>query len=204
MEAIHIYSIGHTHLDAVHSMCLSVHADLFLLVSKTTAYHSQERRGLFVATAFWTRLICAGSLWARRERPHLSHQAVRTGFGKCPERRVCDASVWIKLNSRSGSVLQILLLIFSCLRKAAWDYGRLALLMGNDRWIRILFWFVSHGNTLGLSVEPLLSPDHEASSSLCWVFMVLRRRRSTAKSSCSFVVRGMINATVAMHSSIWK
>ena len=32
-------------------------------------------------------------------------------------------------------VLQFLLLIFSCLRKAAWDYGRLALLMENDRWI---------------------------------------------------------------------
>lgn len=31
------------------------------------------------------------------------------------------------------SVLQFLLLIFSCLRKAAWDYGRLALLMENDR-----------------------------------------------------------------------
>lgn len=30
-------------------------------------------------------------------------------------------------------VLQFLLLIFSCLRKAAWDYGRLALLMENDR-----------------------------------------------------------------------
>lgn len=31
------------------------------------------------------------------------------------------------------SVSQFLLLIFSCLRKAAWDYGRLALLMENDR-----------------------------------------------------------------------
>lgn len=31
------------------------------------------------------------------------------------------------------SVFQFLLLIFSCLRKAAWDYGRLALLMENDR-----------------------------------------------------------------------
>lgn len=32
-----------------------------------------------------------------------------------------------------SSVSQFLLLIFSCLRKAAWDYGRLALLMENDR-----------------------------------------------------------------------
>jgi len=31
-------------------------------------------------------------------------------------------------------LLQFLLLIFSCLRKAAWDYGRLALLMENDRY----------------------------------------------------------------------
>lgn len=33
----------------------------------------------------------------------------------------------------SSLLLQLLLLIFSCLRKAAWDYGRLALLMDNDR-----------------------------------------------------------------------
>ena len=35
-------------------------------------------------------------------------------------------------------VLQFLLLIFSCLRKAAWDYGRLALLMENDRYSKAL------------------------------------------------------------------
>uniref|UniRef100_A0AAR2LKH6 Transmembrane protein 63C n=1 Tax=Pygocentrus nattereri TaxID=42514 RepID=A0AAR2LKH6_PYGNA len=38
-----------------------------------------------------------------------------------------------------------LLLVFSCLRKAAWDYGRLALLMENDRYLcSLLFLSVLH------------------------------------------------------------
>lgn len=37
------------------------------------------------------------------------------------------------LHFSSSIFFQLLLLIFSCLRKAAWDYGRLALLMDNDR-----------------------------------------------------------------------
>uniref|UniRef100_A0A674PI69 Transmembrane protein 63C n=1 Tax=Takifugu rubripes TaxID=31033 RepID=A0A674PI69_TAKRU len=36
-------------------------------------------------------------------------------------------------------IINFLLLIFSCLRKAAWDYGRLALLMENDRLSKMLF-----------------------------------------------------------------
>lgn len=43
--------------------------------------------------------------------------------------RPCDKT----LHHPSSLLLQLLLLIFSCLRKAAWDYGRLALLMDNDR-----------------------------------------------------------------------
>lgn len=39
--------------------------------------------------------------------------------------------VWMR--THVAVVLQFLLLIFTCLRKAAWDYGRLALLMENDR-----------------------------------------------------------------------
>lgn len=37
------------------------------------------------------------------------------------------------LHFPSSLFFQLLLLVFSCLRKAAWDYGRLALLMDNDR-----------------------------------------------------------------------
>lgn len=37
------------------------------------------------------------------------------------------------LHLSSCLFFQLLLLVFSCLRKAAWDYGRLALLMDNDR-----------------------------------------------------------------------
>lgn len=47
---------------------------------------------------------------------------------KMETQHVCDEV------SGGCPVLQFLLLIFSCLRKAAWDYGRLALLMENDRW----------------------------------------------------------------------
>lgn len=43
--------------------------------------------------------------------------------------RPCDKT----LHLSSSLFFQLLLLVFSCLRKAAWDYGRLALLMDNDR-----------------------------------------------------------------------
>uniref|UniRef100_A0AAX7T3G4 Transmembrane protein 63C n=1 Tax=Astatotilapia calliptera TaxID=8154 RepID=A0AAX7T3G4_ASTCA len=53
-----------------------------------------------------------------------SHSSVLQGlpFGGVPTVLVINVVIWM-----------FLLLIFSCLRKAAWDYGRLALLMENDR-----------------------------------------------------------------------
>uniref|UniRef100_A0AAX7UIW4 Transmembrane protein 63C n=1 Tax=Astatotilapia calliptera TaxID=8154 RepID=A0AAX7UIW4_ASTCA len=52
-----------------------------------------------------------------------SHSSVLQGlpFGGVPTVLVINVVIWM-----------FLLLIFSCLRKAAWDYGRLALLMEND------------------------------------------------------------------------
>lgn len=44
---------------------------------------------------------------------------------------LCKEQEW--LTEPLHCVLQVLLLVFSCLRKAAWDYGRLALIMDNDR-----------------------------------------------------------------------
>uniref|UniRef100_A0A8U7MTY2 Transmembrane protein 63C n=1 Tax=Corvus moneduloides TaxID=1196302 RepID=A0A8U7MTY2_CORMO len=44
-------------------------------------------------------------------------------FGGVPTVLAINFTLWL-----------LLLLVFSCLRKAAWDYGRLALLMDNDRW----------------------------------------------------------------------
>ncbi|XP_060613947.2 calcium permeable stress-gated cation channel 1 [Anolis sagrei] len=51
------------------------------------------------------------------------HSTVLQGlpFGGIPTVLILNLIVWV-----------ILLVIFSCLRKAAWDYGRLALLMDND------------------------------------------------------------------------
>lgn len=43
--------------------------------------------------------------------------------------RLCSKPLYLS----SSFFFQLLLLVFSCLRKAAWDYGRLALLMDNDR-----------------------------------------------------------------------
>uniref|UniRef100_A0A8B9S5D6 Transmembrane protein 63C n=1 Tax=Apteryx owenii TaxID=8824 RepID=A0A8B9S5D6_APTOW len=52
-----------------------------------------------------------------------SHSTVLQGlpFGGVPTVLAINFILWL-----------LLLLIFSCLRKAAWDYGRLALLMDND------------------------------------------------------------------------
>ncbi|KAJ6661257.1 hypothetical protein lerEdw1_015394 [Lerista edwardsae] len=52
-----------------------------------------------------------------------SHSSVLQGlpFGGIPTVLVLNFIIWL-----------LLLLVFSCIRKAAWDYGRLALLMDND------------------------------------------------------------------------
>ena len=50
---------------------------------------------------------------------------VRRPYGARPYGKILHLS--------SSLFFQLLLLVFSCLRKAAWDYGRLALLMDNDR-----------------------------------------------------------------------
>ncbi|CAJ0937164.1 unnamed protein product [Ranitomeya imitator] len=52
-----------------------------------------------------------------------SHSTVLQGlpFGGVPTVLAINFLVWL-----------LLLLVFSCLRKAAWDYGRLALLIDND------------------------------------------------------------------------
>ncbi|KAG8593291.1 hypothetical protein GDO81_000785 [Engystomops pustulosus] len=53
-----------------------------------------------------------------------SHSTVLQGlpFGGVPTVLAINFLVWL-----------LLILVFSCLRKAAWDYGRLALLIDNDR-----------------------------------------------------------------------
>ncbi|XP_018431172.1 PREDICTED: CSC1-like protein 2 [Nanorana parkeri] len=53
-----------------------------------------------------------------------SHSTVLQGlpFGGVPTVLAINFLAWL-----------VLLLVFSCLRKAAWDYGRLALLIDNDR-----------------------------------------------------------------------
>uniref|UniRef100_A0A7N6BDS3 Transmembrane protein 63C n=1 Tax=Anabas testudineus TaxID=64144 RepID=A0A7N6BDS3_ANATE len=65
------------------------------------------------------------------ERCYRSHSrsSVLQGlpFGGVPTVLVINVVLWM-----------FLLLIFSCLRKAAWDYGRLALLMENDRRVYVL------------------------------------------------------------------
>uniref|UniRef100_A0A8C2K5G2 Transmembrane protein 63C n=2 Tax=Cyprinus carpio TaxID=7962 RepID=A0A8C2K5G2_CYPCA len=79
---------------------------------------------------FSLSIIFLGSLMEENstaERCYRSHSrsSVLQGlpFGGVPTVLAINVVVWL-----------FLLLIFSCLRKAAWDYGRLALLMENDRY----------------------------------------------------------------------
>uniref|UniRef100_A0A671MBL3 Uncharacterized protein n=1 Tax=Sinocyclocheilus anshuiensis TaxID=1608454 RepID=A0A671MBL3_9TELE len=67
---------------------------------------------------------CENSTAERCYRSH-SRSSVLQGlpFGGVPTVLAINVVLWL-----------FLLLIFSCLRKAAWDYGRLALLMENDRY----------------------------------------------------------------------
>lgn len=60
-----------------------------------------------------------------------SHSTVLQGlpFGGVPTVLAINFILWL-----------VLLLVFSCLRKAAWDYGRLALIMDNDRYVARRRW----------------------------------------------------------------
>ncbi|KAK1158800.1 calcium permeable stress-gated cation channel 1-like isoform X1 [Acipenser oxyrinchus oxyrinchus] len=60
-----------------------------------------------------------------------SHSTVLQGlpFGGVPTVLAINFILWL-----------VLLLVFSCLRKAAWDYGRLALIMDNDRYVARRHW----------------------------------------------------------------
>ncbi|XP_051502759.1 calcium permeable stress-gated cation channel 1-like isoform X4 [Myxocyprinus asiaticus] len=72
--------------------------------------------------SFMGSLMEENSTAERCYRSH-SHSSVLQGlpFGGVPTVLAINVVLWL-----------FLLLIFSCLRKAAWDYGRLALLMEND------------------------------------------------------------------------
>ncbi|XP_073683033.1 calcium permeable stress-gated cation channel 1 [Garra rufa] len=72
--------------------------------------------------SFLSSLMEENSTAERCYRSH-SRSSVLQGlpFGGVPTVLAINVAVWL-----------FLLLIFSCLRKAAWDYGRLALLMEND------------------------------------------------------------------------
>ncbi|MGH0166322.1 UNVERIFIED_CONTAM: hypothetical protein FKN15_070240 [Acipenser sinensis] len=66
-----------------------------------------------------------------------SHSTVLQGlpFGGVPTVLAINFILWL-----------VLLLVFSCLRKAAWDYGRLALVMDNDRSLKrgLLYMILKH------------------------------------------------------------
>uniref|UniRef100_A0A8B9P3D0 Transmembrane protein 63C n=1 Tax=Apteryx owenii TaxID=8824 RepID=A0A8B9P3D0_APTOW len=79
-----------------------------------------------------------------------SHSTVLQGlpFGGVPTVLAINFILWL-----------LLLLIFSCLRKAAWDYGRLALLMDNDR----------GGSTTSTNLHPPLFLRDEEIQSKCGI-----------------------------------
>uniref|UniRef100_A0A8C7CWW0 Transmembrane protein 63C n=1 Tax=Oncorhynchus kisutch TaxID=8019 RepID=A0A8C7CWW0_ONCKI len=107
-------------------------------------------------------LICCFLLY-NSERCYRSHSrsSVLQGlpFGGVPTVLAINVVMWM-----------FLLLIFSCLRKAAWDYGRLALLMENDRYSKA-FALILHSYSVcyRVSLNPslLILPPWEDPLSLC-------------------------------------
>uniref|UniRef100_A0AAY4AFL1 Transmembrane protein 63C n=1 Tax=Denticeps clupeoides TaxID=299321 RepID=A0AAY4AFL1_9TELE len=93
-------------------------------------------KDISVGTFFWASLldildflttVTENSTADQCYRAH-SHSSVLQGlpFGGIPTVLAINVVLWL-----------FLLLVFSCLRKAAWDYGRLALLMENDRQVQL-------------------------------------------------------------------
>uniref|UniRef100_A0A8C5EHG6 Calcium permeable stress-gated cation channel 1 n=2 Tax=Gouania willdenowi TaxID=441366 RepID=A0A8C5EHG6_GOUWI len=88
-----------------------------------------------------------------------SHSSVLQGlpFGGVPTVLVINVVIWM-----------FLLLIFSCLRKAAWDYGRLALLMENDSLTSLFYGEPSEKEKSPSESSPSDSETKDmVSSSLC-------------------------------------
>ncbi|XP_062433123.1 calcium permeable stress-gated cation channel 1 isoform X5 [Rhea pennata] len=77
----------------------------------------------------------------------------------------------------------LLLLIFSCLRKAAWDYGRLALLMDNDSLTSLFYGEQSEKEKSPSETSPL-DTDNKDVGFCSWLISIYQMKDEEIQSKC--------------------
>uniref|UniRef100_A0A0F7Z4B6 Transmembrane protein 63C n=1 Tax=Crotalus adamanteus TaxID=8729 RepID=A0A0F7Z4B6_CROAD len=103
-----------------------------------------------------------------------SHSTVLQGlpFGGVPTVLALNFLLWM-----------VLLFIFSCLRKAAWDYGRLALLMDNDS-LTSLFYGEQSEKEKSPSESSPLDADNKDVGFCSWLLSIYQMKDEEIQSKC--------------------
>ncbi|XP_053139916.1 calcium permeable stress-gated cation channel 1 [Hemicordylus capensis] len=103
-----------------------------------------------------------------------SHSTVLQGlpFGGVPTVLALNFILWL-----------FLLLVFSCLRKAAWDYGRLALLMDNDS-LTSLFYGEQGEKEKSPSETSPLDADNKDVGFCSWLLSIYQMKDEEIQSKC--------------------
>ncbi|XP_067152964.1 calcium permeable stress-gated cation channel 1 isoform X2 [Apteryx mantelli] len=103
-----------------------------------------------------------------------SHSTVLQGlpFGGVPTVLAINFILWL-----------LLLLIFSCLRKAAWDYGRLALLMDNDSLTSLFYGEQSEKEKSPSETSPL-DTDNKDVGFCSWLISIYQMKDEEIQSKC--------------------
>ncbi|XP_052009231.1 calcium permeable stress-gated cation channel 1-like isoform X2 [Xyrauchen texanus] len=123
--------------------------------------------------SFLGSLMEQNSTEERCYRSH-SHSSVLQGlpFGGVPTVLAINVVVWL-----------FLLLIFSCLRKAAWDYGRLALLVENDSLTSLFYGEQSEKEKTPSESSP--SDSETKDMSFCsWLTSLYHMKNEEIRSKC--------------------
>ena len=178
MEAFRFnLAIDHTHLLLVHSMCSRVHADLSPVVSKTTTYHSKRKKmahyfccilNLSIIRRLFMRMqrrafrwVWKGDVCLLYKREILRSSAFIHVLVVCYS-SCCSASpVWGRQRGTTAAWL-------CSWRTTGKSFTRCLTQKESDA-LASLWAMTTFKMESWFSVEPPLSPDAEACSSLCWV-----------------------------------
>nr|XP_056706859.1 calcium permeable stress-gated cation channel 1 [Euleptes europaea] len=103
-----------------------------------------------------------------------SHSTVLQGlpFGGVPTVLALNFILWL-----------VLLLVFSCLRKAAWDYGRLALLVDNDSLTSLFYGEQSEKEKSPSETSPL-DADNKDVGFCSWLLSIYQMKDEEIQSKC--------------------
>ncbi|KAH0620469.1 hypothetical protein JD844_020970 [Phrynosoma platyrhinos] len=103
-----------------------------------------------------------------------AHSTVLQGlpFGGVPTVLALNFILWL-----------FLLLVFSCLRKAAWDYGRLALLMDNDSLTSLFYGEQSEKEKSPSETSPL-DADNKDVGFCSWLLLIYQMKDEEIQSKC--------------------